>query len=87
MNSIKKLAFAGATAAIMLSSVAGAALAAGGPTEGPEAGPGCFGNWRAGSVQWLNENGFGPVGKNYFSVRKEDNATINADNKATCEAL
>jgi len=60
---------------------------ANGPTTGAEAGPGCFGLWRAGSVQWLNENGFGPVGLNYFSVRGADNATINAANRATCAGL
>lgn len=62
-------------------------FADGGPTTGPVAGPGCFGNWRAGSVQYLNENGYGPVGKNYFSVRAGDNSTINAENRATCDSL
>ncbi|HEX4744822.1 MAG TPA: hypothetical protein VFW12_09165 [Candidatus Limnocylindria bacterium] len=73
---------------IVVSSLAfGNAAAASGPTLGPEAGPGCFGKWRAGSVQWINENGLGPVGLNFFSVRKADNATINASNRATCAAL
>jgi hypothetical protein len=58
-----------------------------GPTTGPEAGPGCFGLWRAGSVQWLNDNGFGPVGLNYFADRAGDNSTINATNRAQCAAL
>jgi hypothetical protein len=65
---------------------AGVAYAAGGPTPGPEAGPGCFGNWRAGSVQVIDQNG-GNAGKDYFSQRKGDNSTINADNRATCDAL
>jgi hypothetical protein len=63
-----------------------AAFAAGGPTPGPEAGPGCFGNWRAGSVQVIDQAGAN-AGKDYFSQRKGDNSTINAENKATCDAL
>jgi hypothetical protein len=73
---------------IAVSSLAFGNLAlANGPTTGPEAGPGCFGRWRAGSVQALNEAGLGPVGLNYFSERAGDNSTINADNRATCAAL
>ena len=65
----------------------GVAYAGSGPTTGPEAGPGCFGKWRAGSVQWINENGLGPAGLNYFAERAGDNSTINAANRATCAAL
>lgn len=83
---IKKLVVTGIAAAAIVMSVA-PALASGGPTTGPVAGPGCFGNWRAGSVQYLNENGYGPVGQNYFSVRAGDNSTINAANRAECAAL
>jgi hypothetical protein len=74
---------------IALSSFAfGSVASAGsGPTPGPEPGPGCFGKWRAGSVQVINETGLGPAGLNYFSERAGDNSTINADNRATCAAL
>ncbi|HEY8806285.1 MAG TPA: hypothetical protein VIN70_01700 [Candidatus Limnocylindria bacterium] len=65
----------------------GVAVAGSGPTSGPEAGPGCFGRWRAGSVQAINDSGAGPAGLNFFSVRKGDNSTINASNRATCAAL
>src|SRR5438477_578309 len=60
---------------------------ANGPTPGPEPGPGCFGKWRAGSVQLINETGLGPAGRNFFSQRAGDNSTINAENRATCAAL
>jgi hypothetical protein len=68
---------------------AGIAYADGGPTPGPEAGPGCFGNWRAGSVQVINGHAPGTdnAGQQAFSQRKGDNSTINADNRATCDAL
>jgi hypothetical protein len=65
----------------------GAAYADSGPTPGPEAGPGCFGKWRAGSVQVINESGIGPAGLNFFAERAGDNSTINAENRATCDAL
>ena len=84
---IKKIVFGAATGALMLGYLAIPAFADGGPTVGPVAGPGCFGNWRAGSVQWLNDNGYGPVGLNYFSVRAGDNSTINAENRDTCASL
>jgi hypothetical protein len=83
---IKRIVVTGIAAAAILTSAV-PALAAGGPTTGPEAGPGCFGNWRAGSVQYLNENGYGPVGQNFFAVRAGDNSTINAANRAECAAL
>jgi hypothetical protein len=60
-----------------------AAIAA--PTTGPEAGPGCFGQWRAGSVQAIDQAG-GNAGQ-IFASRAGDNSTINADNRATCAAL
>ena len=62
---------------------------AAGPTAGPEAGPGCFGRWRAGSVQIINGHAPGTdnAGALYFSERASDNSTINAANRATCAAL
>ncbi len=84
---IKKYAIAAASAALLVSLTGIAAFAAGGPTTGPVGGPGCFGNWRAGSVQAINESGAGPTGKNFFAVRAGDNSTINAGNRDTCAAL
>jgi hypothetical protein len=52
------------------------------PTSGPEPGPGCFGKWRAGSVQVYNETHEGNAGSDVFSVRAGDNASINADHRA-----
>lgn len=75
------------TFAVVSFALGGVALAGSGPTTGPEAGPGCFGKWRAGSVQLINETGLGPAGRNYFAVRAGDNSMINADNRATCAAL
>lgn len=72
---------------IAVTSFALGGVASAEPTTGPEAGPGCFGQWRAGSVQDLNEIGLGPVGRNFFAVRAGDNSTINASNRATCAAL
>jgi hypothetical protein len=43
----------------------------------------CFGQWRASSVQQLTDDGY-VVGRDFFSQRKGDNASINADNKAEC---
>jgi len=78
------LAFAGTIALASAS-----AAFAQGPTPGPEAGPGCFGRWRAGSVQDINGHAPGTdnAGVLYFSERAGDNAAINADNRATCAAL
>ena len=72
--------------AVLALAVTGAA-AAQGPTAGPEAGNGCFGKWRAGSVQAINEGGLGPAGLTNFAERAGDNSTINAENRATCAAL
>ena len=77
---------------IIVLTIAVASFALGGvasaePTSGPEAGPGCFGQWRAGSVQDINESSAGPAGKNFFAVRAGENSTINASNRATCAAL
>jgi hypothetical protein len=52
------------------------------PTPGPVPGPGCFGKWRAGSVQVYNETHEGNAGSDVFSVRAGDNASINADHRA-----
>jgi hypothetical protein len=73
--------------AIAVTSLALGGLASAEPTTGPEPGPGCFGQWRAGSVQAINESGAGPTGLNFFAVRAGDNATINAENRAQCAAL
>jgi ABC-type sugar transport system substrate-binding protein len=68
------------------------ALAAGGPTTGPvpdQPGNSCFGNWRAGSVQQINELNTATgdnAGSLYFSQRKGDNAQLNADAKALCQS-
>jgi|GEM_PF-2871454 len=80
--------FAGVAAVVtMTGAMAAPAFAA--PTPGPVAGPGCFGNWRAGSVQAINGHapGTNNAGAQYFSDRAGDNSTINADNRATCDAL
>lgn len=45
----------------------------------------CFGQWRASSVQEINAQEDQVVGRDYFSERKGENATINADNKEHCE--
>lgn len=74
---------AGAASAIMLGSMIAPVFAAGGPTPGPVLGPGCFGNWRAGSVQLIDQNG-GNAGLQYFSGRAGANSTINAENRDTC---
>ena len=79
---MKRFIIAG-TAAVALALPA-SALAA--PTSGPEAGPGCFGQWRAGSIQDLTAGGF-TVGKDFFSMRAGTNSTINAQDRATCAAL
>ena len=57
------------------------------PTAGPEAGPGCFGQWRAGSIAVQREQSDENSGQAYFSQRKGDNARINAENRAECAAL
>jgi hypothetical protein len=73
------------TAALTILGGAGAmAFAAGGPTTAPSVGhPGCFGNWRAGSVQMIDQNG-GNAGL-IFAERASSNATINMQNRQTCE--
>jgi hypothetical protein len=70
---------------IAVTSLALGGLASAEPTTGPEPGPGCFGQWRAGSVQALNESGLGPVGLNFFAERAGDNASINASNRAPAQ--
>jgi hypothetical protein len=74
------------TAACAIAALAFTAAASAAPTPGPVGGPGCFGQWRAGSVIALTEAGY-TVGKDFFSERAGDNSTINADNRATCAAL
>jgi hypothetical protein len=76
-----------AALAALVASLALAGIASAAPTTGPEPGPGCFGQWRAGSVQWINENGLGPAGKMFFSVRKDDNAELNAAARELCASL
>lgn len=86
---MRKLILVAATAAALV--VPSAAMAQ--PTVGPEAGPGCFGQWRAGSVQAVNDTNGGIYGidvKNageIFSDRGADNASLNADARALCAAL
>jgi hypothetical protein len=75
------------TIAVTSLALGGVAYADHGPTSGPEAGPGCFGLWRAGFVQDINDGATGPAGLNYFAVRAGENSTINAANRATCAAL
>jgi hypothetical protein len=75
------------TVAVTSLALGGVAYAGDGPTPGPVGGPGCFGLWRAGSVQVINDGATGPAGLNYFAERKAENATINADNRATCADL
>jgi hypothetical protein len=67
-----------ALSAIAVLAVPSAAMAAGGPVNGPVAdqpGASCFGNWRAGAAQYYNANGtsVGDV------VRARAQAGINAD--------
>ena len=81
----KKYVFGGLATLTVVGSSAGAAFAQG-PTTGPAQGPGCFGNWRAGSVQAIDASGKN-AGKDYFSQRAGDNSTFNADNRATCANL
>ncbi len=59
------------------------------PTTDAVAGPGCFGKWRAGSVQMINGHAPGQnnAGALHFSERAGTNSTINAGNKMTCEKL
>lgn len=74
------------TVAVTSLALGGVAYAGSGPTPTPEAGPGCFGLWRAGSVQVINASAAGPAGL-IFADRAGDNSTINAANRATCAAL
>ena len=83
---VKKILIGVATTTVMLGVMVAPAFASGGPTTGPVAGPGCFGNWRAGSVQAIDQSGAN-AGKDYFSQRAGDNSTINAENRAECAAL
>jgi hypothetical protein len=62
----------------------------------PVAGPGCFGQWRAGSVQAINDGTIpyqlsdGSYAKNagqVFADRGADNAAMNADARAYCATL
>jgi hypothetical protein len=82
-SNAKKYLLGATTAIVMAGGVSLPAFAAGGPTTGPVPGPGCFGNWRAGSVQAIKASG-GNAGTQYFSQRAGDNSTINAENRAEC---
>ena len=79
---MKKKVFGMVAALALAIPAAGAAQ----PTPVPVAGPGCFGKWRAGSVQELTAAGF-VVGRDFFSQRAGNNSTINAANRAECAAL
>jgi hypothetical protein len=80
-DSMKRISVAVTALALAISATASAQ-----PTPGPEPGPGCFGKWRAGSVQVLTDAGF-VVGRDFFSQRAGENEEINADNRATCDAI
>lgn len=82
----KKIIIGALSAAAVAGGLSMTAIASAAPTPGPVAGPGCFGQWRAGSVQVVNNSGQN-AGKDYFSQRAGDNSTINAANRAECEAL
>ena len=86
---MKKVIVAGVVSLTSVGAIAIPAFASGGPTSGPVAGPGCFGNWRAGSVQDINGTapGTNNAGALYFSDRAGTNSTMNAANMATCAAL
>ena len=83
----KKFVLSGLAAFTLIGGATGAAFAV--PTPGPVAGPGCFGQWRAGSVQVINGHAPGTdnAGAVYFSQRAGDNSTINAANRDTCANL
>lgn len=83
----KKYVFSGLTAFTLIGGATGAAFAV--PTSGPVAGPGCFGQWRAGSVQDINGHAPGTdnAGSLYFSQRAGTNSTENAANRDTCANL
>ncbi len=74
------------TAACAIAALAFSAAPSAAPAPNPVAGPGCFGQWRAGSVIALTEAGY-TVGRDFFSERAGDNSTINADNRAYCASL
>jgi hypothetical protein len=83
----KRYVLGGLGAITIIGGATGAAFAS--PTSGPVAGPGCFGQWRAGSVQDINGTapGTNNAGALYFSQRASTNAGINEDNMDTCQGL
>lgn len=79
MNKIKRIALAGAASAIILSSFAGIASAAG-PAK-----PGCFGTDRAAYATVNGSLGIEAEGVGYYaSLRAGDNGSINQAYKTTC---
>ncbi len=82
---MKKMAIGVVAGALMLGGLASVAFAATGPTTGPVDQPGCFGLWRAGSVQAIDQGG-GNAGS-IFAGRAGSNSTINAQSRATCAGL
>ncbi len=88
LSRVKKLAVSLGVSGAMVASLAVPAFAMGGPTPNPVGGPGCFGKWRAGSVQSINGHapGTNNAGALYFSSRAATNSSINASNRETCAA-
>ena len=80
----KKYIYSTLAAFTLLGGATGAAYAM--PTPGPVPGPGCFGQWRAGSVQVINQASAPTdnAGARYFSERAGSNATQNVTDKASC---
>ena len=87
ITNAKKYVFSSLVAITIIGGSTGVALAA--PTSSAVAGPGCFGQWRAGSVQAINSTapGTNNAGALYFSQRAGANATINEANMDTCQSL
>ncbi len=83
---VKKMAISLSISGAIVAGFAIPAFAMGGPTTVPVPGPGCFGNWRAGSVQAIDGHAPGRdnAGTLYFSDRAGNNSTINASNRDTC---
>ncbi len=82
---MKKIAIGVVAGVLMFGGLASVAFASTGPTTMAVNQPGCFGLWRAGSVQAIDQSG-GNAGS-IFAGRAGANSTINAQNRATCAGL